>query len=143
MIQESVRNESTKEKAIELGLIIQGTTISADMQPKLLSQSPFTRFDNNQTNYKTGQIGQAPSTTAGMQGAPLIADPSTESVGGGRRRTPGNRQTCCMKLGKKSRRKLTVDKENSKSGGPATGLTQRSLIPVNSSFAGISMKQRF
>lgn len=57
MIQESVRNEATKEKAIELGLVIQGTTISADMQPKLLSQSPFTRFDNNQTNYKTGQIG--------------------------------------------------------------------------------------
>jgi len=48
-----------------------------------------------------------------------------------------------MKLGKKSRRKLTVDKENSKSGGPVAGMTQRSLIPINSSFAGISMKQRF
>ena len=48
-----------------------------------------------------------------------------------------------MKLGKKSRRKLTIDKENSKNGGSVgcvSGLGLRSQGPQAREFAGISMK---
>ena len=142
-MQESVKNNSELTKSQKLGLVIQGTTINKDLQPRLMTSSPFARYDTNQSHYAAGTIGrQVPMTSTSLRGVSAQGlQQSSESISG--RRTPG-RQTCCMKLGKKSRRKLTIDKENSKSGGPtvSTAHGQRSTTQKDRNFIGISMKQR-
>ena len=114
-----------------------------DLQPRMTPQGPFTRFDNNHINYATGNFGPLSQTPSLVPtGIRAASSQGIESSGPNGRRTP-SRQTCCMKLGKKSRRKLTIDKENSKNGGGigcVSGLGLRSQGPQAREFVGISMK---
>ena len=104
------RKESPDFKAKELGLVIQGTTINRNAGQGAELQTPFTRYDTNHINFASGNFGPSVASQRTLdQNRPATSSIQHQASGG--RRTPG-RQTCCSKLGKKSRRKLTIDKEN-------------------------------
>ena len=79
--------ESPTSKARELGLVIQGTTINRDFQPRATLQTPFTRYDTNHINFATGNFG----SVSNAQQIPNSGRPASSSIqpqtAGGRRTT--------------------------------------------------------